>query len=334
MHCPAWIIASIVIAIGLSSSGAAFAQPSPRVAADRNAAADALFDQGKRLMAAGRFAEACGKFIESERIDHGTGTLLNLADCYEQNGQTASAWAQFQAAAAAANAEGQTERERIARERERRLEPNLARLTIVVPWAETQPGIVVKRDDLPVDKAIWGVPVPVDPGDHTLEVSVPGKATYARTIKVPKSGGARITETIPPLADPPVAPPGPPARLPAPPPPPGPRFGTQQIAGIAVGAVGLAGIAVGSALGLHAISRNAASVTHCRGDHCDAAGVGIRRDALAAGTGSTVAFVAAGAALAAGATIFFMAPKKGRPVASATVGLGAAGAEIFMGTTW
>jgi len=59
----------------------------------RAAVAEELFDQGRRLSGIGRYAEACAHFANSERLDHGVGTLLNLADCYEKNGQTASAYA-------------------------------------------------------------------------------------------------------------------------------------------------------------------------------------------------------------------------------------------------
>src|SRR5882672_4544932 len=58
-------------------------------------AAEALFDDGRKLLADGRFAPACEKFEQSEHIDPAVGTLLYLAECYEKSGRTASAWATF-----------------------------------------------------------------------------------------------------------------------------------------------------------------------------------------------------------------------------------------------
>src|SRR5579883_326916 len=63
--------------------------------AEDKATAEALFNEGKRLMNERKFGEACPKFLASQKLDPGVGTQLNLAVCYEANGQTASAWATF-----------------------------------------------------------------------------------------------------------------------------------------------------------------------------------------------------------------------------------------------
>ena len=55
------------------------------------AIAEALFRDGKALIAAERINDACAKFQESERLDPALGTLLHLATCYAQVGKTASA---------------------------------------------------------------------------------------------------------------------------------------------------------------------------------------------------------------------------------------------------
>jgi hypothetical protein len=69
------------------------------------------FDDGKRLAAQGRYAESCPKLAESQRLDPAPGTLMNLADCYENAGLTASAWATWLEAASATKQAGQVERE-------------------------------------------------------------------------------------------------------------------------------------------------------------------------------------------------------------------------------
>ena len=96
-------------------------------------AAEALFREARALMEEGKYAEACPKFRDSQRLDPGVGTLLNLARCYELNGQTASAWSRYGEAAAAARDAGQEGREQHAREQAARLEPTLSRIVLVVP---------------------------------------------------------------------------------------------------------------------------------------------------------------------------------------------------------
>src|SRR5258706_4007829 len=65
-------------------------------AAGKNAvAAQALYDEARQLVAAGKFEQACPKLKASYELDPGGGTLLNLADCYERQGKTAQAYATF-----------------------------------------------------------------------------------------------------------------------------------------------------------------------------------------------------------------------------------------------
>src|SRR5580765_1680975 len=79
--------------------------------ASDKAAAEGLFDEGRRLMAEGKYDEACPKLEASQRLDPGVGTMLTRADCLEKRGKTASAWAQLREASSAAHKAGSLERE-------------------------------------------------------------------------------------------------------------------------------------------------------------------------------------------------------------------------------
>ncbi|WP_437283444.1 hypothetical protein WME90_23575 [Sorangium sp. So ce375] len=173
------------------------------------AAAQALFDAAKQLMAEGKYADACPKLEESQRLDPGIGTQFNLAACYEQLGRTASAWSMFLEVAGAAKAAGQLEREKVARQRAAALQPRLIRLTITAP-ADSPADLQVKRDGALVGRAQWGTPVPVDPGKHTVEASAAGRAPFARSVELTRAGASE-TLAVPPLAA------GAPARDAAPP---------------------------------------------------------------------------------------------------------------------
>lgn len=138
-------------------AGPAFGQPSSDAAV-----AQALFDEGRRLMTAGQYAAACPKFSESFRLDASLGTLLNLAVCYESAGQLASAWSHFRDAVFLARREGRSDREKFADEHVRKLEPRLSHLTIVVPSAVDSPGLTIRLDGTPVGRPARGLPLPVD----------------------------------------------------------------------------------------------------------------------------------------------------------------------------
>src|SRR5262249_46489062 len=135
-------------------------------AADK-AAAEALFVEAKKLLADGRAAEACPKLAESQRLNPGLGTMLNLADCYEKVGKTASAWGLFNDLQASARREGDTRGYEVeGARRAMLLEPKLSKLIVKVPPGGQVPGLAVRRDGQVMGEGLMGSAVPVDPGDH------------------------------------------------------------------------------------------------------------------------------------------------------------------------
>ena len=140
--------------------------------AGNEAAAEALFVEAQKLVKEKKYAEACPKFAESNRLDRGAGTLIHLADCYEKNKQTASAWATYKEAASAAQALGRADWQKLATQRSNALEPKLAKLTIKV--SDPVDKLEVTKDGAPYAQASWGVALPVDVGSHTVEASAPG----------------------------------------------------------------------------------------------------------------------------------------------------------------
>jgi len=314
------------------------------------AAAQALFDEGLALMKQRAFTQACPKLAESQRLDPGIGTQFHMAECYEQQGLLASAWAQYLEVASVAAAAGQTSREQVARKRAARLEPHLARIRVIVPFARRVPALRIERDGSAVGEAQWDVAVPVDAGEHTITVVEPGAAAISSKVQV--ADGQTKPYELPALvpvaeqpaavpvavAAPPPAPTLPPAPVPTtptpmskPPPaelPPSPMVEPARGSGlsalfIGLGAAGVLGVGVGSALAIAANSKLHSSQTHCRAsdDHfCDAQGVKERDQAVSLANAATVGFVVGGAALGAAVLTLVLREGSGKPAATASPG--------------
>jgi hypothetical protein len=315
---PRFSALALAVALGLSA-GVARAQPT--------AAAESLFQRGHELFEAKRYAEACPLFAESYRLDPVSGALLALASCHEAEGKLASAWAEYLEVAARAAREGRADRAAAAKERAAALEPRLARLAVSAgSELGATPGVVVRRDGVVVT-AGFGVAVPVDPGEHSVEVTAPGRAPFSSRVSL-REGETRLV-AVPALAPLASEPPG--AR---PPPADGRKLDepkrpveSEGSPGSPLRAVGLvaafAGVAtagVGGYFGLRAITKNRESLDsgNCRGNVCNAAGKVVREDALAAGNVSTVLFVVGGV-LAGGGLVLVLtsgAPSSGKPSAA------------------
>lgn len=316
------VVALAPLACALSLSPTARAQS----AADK-AAAQALFDDAQKATASGDWASACPKYAESNRLDPGIGVKLYLADCYEHVGKTASAWAMFAEAEEYARKTGDA-RAAVAKRREDKLAPRLVQLVIAVPDTRVQ-GLDVRRDGEVVGTAQWGIPVPIDPGAHTIAVSAPGKHAWSTTVQATEGQGT-VRVDVPALVDEPAPPapsssatPGSPSNeaAAAPPESAAGRGSTQRTVALVVGGAGIVGLGIGTAFGLVAKSKlDQSNDGHCHGANlCDPTGVQLRSDSLSAALVSTIAFTVGVAAVAGGVVLWLTAPKAQN--ASPSVGL-------------
>jgi len=315
---------AVALALPLIAASTAAAQTGAA-----RASAEALFEEGRRLMAEGKLAEACPKLESSQRLDPGVGTLLNLADCYAKLGRTASAWAAFREAGSAARAQGSAEREAVARERATALEPQLSYLTIV-QWKGQ--SVTITRNGEPVDPAMLDTPMPVDPGEHTIVAASPGKREWSTKVDVGPNG-QRASVTIPILPDEPIVQvAGQPSATQSSVDSGGSSSGnTQRWLAVGAGVVGVAGIVIGSVFGVQAGSKWD-DAQKCNEDPtCPNAG-SLSDDASSAATISTVGFVVGGLGLAGGLALWLTAPE---PESAATasragvsIGLGMQGISV------
>jgi hypothetical protein len=295
-------------------------------AAAQDAAAEALFNQGRDLMKQKKFAEACEKFADSHELDPSVGALLNLADCREQNGQIASAWAAYREAASLARQRNDKKREQTAMDKAKKLEGRLSYLIIEVPAETRVDGMILMRNGEPVVSALWDEKVPVDPGKYVIRVEAPGYEPAEVEVNVEARGGEARAQV--PAREPP---PRPSEGGPGPGQPSGgnePDEGTPSLTtdapvadtggmptgrkiAIGAGALGVVGLATGVVFGLRASSQWDDAKAECvDGDfnNCSTRGVSLQKDAKSSATLATVGVGVGVAALAAGAVLWFLNP--------------------------
>lgn len=293
---------SIVAAILLSTS---IASAAPTDA--ERALATQLFKQGKALMMDGKYADACPKLEESQRLDPGGGTILNLALCREQEGRTATAWSLFHEALAYAKRDGRADRRDLADEHIAALEPKLARVLLAVKATDA----TITLDGVVVAKAAWDSRAPLDPGEHRVEAAAAGKITFATTV-VATAGGTTTIE-IAPLVDVAPAPPPLPPSVPivSPKPTAKPVLDTTQpsytpawvAAGVSFVAFGATGY-----LSLRATSSRRASDAGCT-PGCTEAAVSNNDRAKGFADVATVTFTIGAAALATAVVLYIVPPR-------------------------
>jgi hypothetical protein len=196
--------AAFVIGL-LGLAGLTFGRPCFAQSEAKTAVAEALYQQARELMAAGKLDQACPKFAESQRLDPATGTLLNLAACHERQGKLATAWLEFSDGLYSARRDGRQDRVDFAAQRIAALEPRVSHLVLTLaPDAEAL-DLTIELDGASFGRAAIGAPTPVDPGKHFLRATAPGKKPFERLIFVGAEGDKQ-TLTIPMLEDAPAQP--------------------------------------------------------------------------------------------------------------------------------
>lgn len=185
-----------VVALVVSITGAAQAQD--RAKQTPAGDADQLFEEARELLKNQQYEQACAKFEASYAIEAATGTLINLARCYEQSGKLATAWRYYGVVAKQASASGQDKRAAFARTRVAALLPRLARLLIRVPESSRISGLTVTRDDTLVRELEWGGVIYVDRGEYRIAAEAPEHRPFTRTVTA--EDGREVVIEIPRLS--------------------------------------------------------------------------------------------------------------------------------------
>ncbi len=277
-------------AVCLSTAAAGAGDPEP-------AAAEALFRRGRELAEAGDWAHACPLFAESNRLDLALGTSMNLAACDEHIGKLASAWERYRELLEALPPND--DRRTFVAESTARLERVVPRLTVLLAVPPTA-GATLTRDGVDLGGASAGVALPVDPGEHSIVVAAPGHT--ARRYVVTLLPGQRLTlhtDAGEPIVD----------TAPA-----DPRRTRARTAGWIVGGVGVGAVAVGTVLGVLALSKRSASDSSCAMGVCrDQAALDDYDAAKSAALGADIALAVGAVSLAVGGYLLFTSSAKAAP---------------------
>jgi hypothetical protein len=164
--------------------------------------ADVAFQEGRALLDLGNYKAACEKLELSMQLDPSPGTLLNLGNCYEPQGDLVRALENFERAFADAHWTSDPRRKQLwteaARERIASLSPRVPQLSV----RNAPPDGRVSLDREPLERTSGALRI--NPGRHLVEVSAPGKRTFRQNIDI--ATGQRLAIDVPALEADPSAP--------------------------------------------------------------------------------------------------------------------------------
>ena len=272
----------------------------------------AAFQEGRRYIEGGNCDAAVTKLRESLSYEPSVGARMSLAECYEKNDPLA-AWRMLKDAANLAYL-NHDDRLTIAEQKAAALEKRLPMIRVAIPASSLElAGFELRIDGELVDKFHYrsGL-VAVKPGKHVVEANAPLRhwseqisatdgGTTSVNVKLERETFGTTTSPAAPVAA---------TTLPRSQEAPG---SGRRTLGLALGGVGLAGLASGVAFGIITLSKKSTIEELCGGNtgSCRAAPGSVdpeRESASTTAAISTVSFIVGGLALVGGGILYFSAP--------------------------
>jgi hypothetical protein len=304
--------------------------------AGSNPAAEALFQEGKKAMDKGDYDTACRQFAESDRLEAAAGTKMNQANCEEKRGHVATAWALYKSVLGGMASDDQ--RYAFVKGKVDKLEPRVPKLTLV-PTGGTPPAdLVVTVAGQKFTATSFNVPLPVDPGSHTVTVSASGFQPQQAQLELAEGEQRAFRFAVAAPANPaPAAAPAAAAPAQAEPAPPaapsnepvesdsGQKSGSKGLRtlGFVLGGVGIAGLAAGGVLGAMVIKHKQTADDNCweptdeyPEGGCYPEGAEANRQGKQLAPLTTVALAAGSAALVGGIVLILANPSSDSSAAS------------------
>jgi len=296
-------ISLVLGACVLLAPAIAHAAPSP---------AEALFREGRALLDAKKYEEACPKLAESHKLEPGAGTLLALALCHEGQGKPATASKELKEASELGRRNGRNDLAAAADKRARALEASVPHLVVHLPETEGA-SYLVRCDGEPVTEP--GAPLALDPGEHRIEVAADRKVPRSYVVRISGAGTTEIVvdklENVAaaPTAAKKVRTSRPIVTTTEPPPAAENRGGAQRTIGLVLVGAGVVGLGAGAWFGGQALSQSGESKRACPTAEACADSGNAANDRAKDSFKVSVASLAAGTgALTIGAIVYFLAP--------------------------
>ncbi|WP_437722520.1 TIR domain-containing protein [Sorangium sp. So ce861] len=157
-------------------------------------AAEASFTEGVQAVKIQDYTTACIKFRESLEAAPAADTLINVAECFRIEGKLASAWVTCNRALAMIRSEqDSTRRNKLwnrANSTLAKIEPKIPKIRITIQPTTVQATVSI--DGTTVAPSSIGIPIPLDPGTHTVRAETKDRSSQIKTVELTEGQVAPI----------------------------------------------------------------------------------------------------------------------------------------------